>query len=116
MRRDYKKWAAGLIRGRVLFETPMRQFTSMKVGGPADSLLFPKDVDELRRVVRHARRKRIPLLILGNGTNLIVRDKGVRDGSSVWLRDEKDRYRWEVIEAEAGLPFSGCFSFPFERG
>ena len=46
-----------LIEGRVLFNVPMKRFTSMKVGGPADGLFFPKDVDELRRVVRHARKK-----------------------------------------------------------
>src|SRR4030043_1591368 len=78
MVRDYKKEALGLIEGRVLFDAPMRRFTSIKIGGPADSLLFPKDVDELRKVVRCARRKNIPLFILGKGTNVIVSDHGVR--------------------------------------
>jgi UDP-N-acetylmuramate dehydrogenase len=80
MRRDYKRWASGLIKGKVLFDAPMRRFTSMKVGGPADCLFFPKDADELKKVIRFARRKKIPFLILGKGTNLIVRDKGVGDG------------------------------------
>ena len=60
MKRDYQKWAAGLIKGRVLFDAPMREFTSMKVGGPADSLLFPENVKELRKVVQHARKKGNP--------------------------------------------------------
>ena len=47
MGRDYKKEALGLIKGRVLFDVPLRQFTSIKVGGPADSLLFPKNMDEV---------------------------------------------------------------------
>jgi len=80
MTRDYKKAAKELIKGRVLFDAPMRQFTSMKVGGPADRLLFPKDVDELRKVVQYARRKSIPFFILGKGTNLVVKDKGYVDG------------------------------------
>ena len=78
MSRDYKKWAEGLIEGRILFDAPMRQFTSIKVGGPADSLLFPKDVEELCKVVRFARRKDIPFMILGKGTNLVVKDRGLR--------------------------------------
>ena len=41
MERDYKKEAQGLIRGRVLFDAPMRRFTSLRVGGPADCLIFP---------------------------------------------------------------------------
>lgn len=64
MATDYKRDALSLIKGRVLLDAPMRQFTSIKVGGPADGLFFPKDVKELRKLVRHVRRKNIPLLIL----------------------------------------------------
>ncbi len=67
MDRDYQKEAQGLIEGRVLFDAPMRRFTSMRIGGPAECLIFPKDVNELRKVVLHARKKRIPLFILGKG-------------------------------------------------
>jgi UDP-N-acetylmuramate dehydrogenase len=117
MRRDYKKWAAGLITGRVLFDAPMRQFTSMKVGGPADSLLFPKDVDELRRAVRYARRRRIPLLILGKGTNLIVRDKGVRGWViSLGRGMKKIVVDGEMVEAEAGLLLQRLVQFSIGKG
>jgi UDP-N-acetylmuramate dehydrogenase len=117
MRRDYKKWAAGLITGRVLFDAPMRQFTSMKVGGPADSLLFPKDIDELRRAVRYTRRRRIPLLILGKGTNLIVRDKGVR-GWVISLAQgmKKIVVDGEMVEAEAGLLLQRLVQFSIRKG
>src|SRR5512139_3577693 len=76
MARDYKKWTKGLIKGRILFDVPMRQLTSIKVGGPADSLLFPKEVKELGKIVQFARRKRIHIIILGNETNLVVRYRG----------------------------------------
>jgi len=117
MQRDYKKWASGLITGRVLFDAPMKQFTSMKVGGPADSLLLPKDVGELRKVVRYARRKRIPFLILGKGTNLIVRDKGVR-GWVISLSQgmKKIHVDGEVVEAEAGLLLRRLVQFSIQKG
>jgi len=117
MRRNYKKWASGLITGRVLFDAPMKQFTSMKVGGPADSLLLPKDVGELRKVVRYARRKRIPFLILGKGTNLIVRDKGVR-GWVISLSQgmKKIHVEGEVVEAEAGLLLQRLVQFSIQKG
>jgi UDP-N-acetylmuramate dehydrogenase len=104
MHRDYKKWAPGLIKGKVLFDAPLRRFTSMKVGGPADCLFFPRDVNELRKVIRFARRKKIPLLILGKGTNLIVRDKGVR-GWVINLTQgmKKIKIDGEVVEVEAGF-------------
>ena len=116
MTRDYKKMALGLIKGRVLFDAPMRRFTSMKVGGPADSLLFPKDVGELRKVVRYAKRKKIPMLILGKGTNLVVRDRGIR-GWVVSLNQgiKKVRLDEDVIEAEAGLSLQRLVQFSIQK-
>jgi UDP-N-acetylmuramate dehydrogenase len=117
MERDYKKGAKGLIEGRVLVEAPMRQFTSIKVGGPADSLFFPKDVDELRKLVRYARRKSIPFFIIGKGTNLVVRDKGVR-GWVISLTQgmKKIQLNGEVVEAEAGLPLQRLVQFTIQKG
>lgn len=117
MGRDYKKEALGLIKGRVLFDVPLRQFTSIKVGGPADSLLFPKNMDELRKIVRYVRRKKIPFMILGKGTNLVVRDKGVR-GWVISLTQgmKKVRMDGDVVEAEAGLPLQRLVQFSIEKG
>lgn len=117
MKRYYKKWVSGLIQGKVLFDAPMRQFTSIKVGGPAECLLFPKDVDELKKVIRFVRRKKIPFLILGKGSNLIVRDKGVRG----WIINltqgiKKITLEGEVVEAEAGLPLQRLVQFSIQKG
>src|SRR4030042_1534454 len=116
MQRDYKKMALGLIKGRVLFDAPMRQFTSIKVGGPADSLLFPKDVVELRKVVRYAKRKEIPILILGKGTNLVVRDKGIR-GWVISLTQgmKKVQLDGDEVEAEAGLSLQRLGQFSIQK-
>lgn len=117
MERDYKKGAMGLIKGRVLVEAPMRQFTSIKVGGPADSLFFPKDVDELRKLVRYARRKSIPFFILGKGTNLVVRDKGVRGWVISLTQGMKNiQLNGEVVEAEGGLPLQRLVQFTIQKG
>ena len=117
MKRDYKKWASGLIKGKVFFDAPMRQFTSMKVGGVADCLFFPRNVDELAKVVRSARRKKIPFLILGKGTNLVVRDKGVR-GWVINLTQgmKKIEIDGEIVEAEAGLSLQRLVYFSIQKG
>ena len=113
---DFRKEAMGLIKGKVLLDAPLRRFTSMRVGGPADSMLFPRDVRELGRVVRFARRKRIPILILGKGTNLIVRDGGFR-GWVVNLTQGLKRFETdgETIEAEAGLSLQRLVRFSIQR-
>jgi UDP-N-acetylmuramate dehydrogenase len=117
MKRDFKKGALGLIKGKVLLDAPMRQYTSMKVGGPADSLFFPMDVKELRRVVQFARRRKIPLLVLGKGTNLIVRDKGIRGWVINLARGLKRmKTEGETVEAEAGLPLQRLVQFSIQKG
>jgi len=60
-----QKRGTGSDPRQVLFDAPMRRYTSMRVGGPADSLIFPEDVNELKKVVLYAGRKSIPVFILG---------------------------------------------------
>jgi UDP-N-acetylmuramate dehydrogenase len=117
MRRDYKKEAQGLIKGRILFNAPMRKYTSIKVGGPADCLLFPTNVEELRKVVRYAKRKNTPFFILGRGTNLIVKDKGIR-GWVISLTQgmKKAQMEEDVIIAEAGLSLQRLVQFTILKG
>ena len=89
----------------------------MKVGGPADSLFFPKDEDDLKKLVRYARRKNIPFFILGKGTNLVVRDKGVR-GWVISLTQgmKKIQLQGDVVEAEAGLPLQRLVQWTVQKG
>jgi UDP-N-acetylmuramate dehydrogenase len=117
MTKDYKKEARGLIEGRVLFDAPMKKYTSIKVGGPAECLFFPKNIKELRKVIRHARRKKIPVFILGKGTNLIVKDRGIR-GWVVSLTQgmKKVRMDGEFLEAEAGCSLQQLVQFSIQRG
>jgi UDP-N-acetylmuramate dehydrogenase len=117
MIKDFKKEAAGLIKGRILLDAPMRQFTSIKVGGLADVLFFPKDVKELMKLVRRARRRNIPLLILGKGTNLVVKDTGIR-GWVISLTHgmRKIQMKGDVVEADAGLPLQRLVQFSVQKG
>ena len=70
--------AGGIIRGEVLYDVPMAEYTSFRVGGPVDFLAFPADVDDLRALLHWCRGADLPYFILGKGTNLVVRDRGIR--------------------------------------
>lgn len=59
-------------------DEPLRRYTAWKIGGPADALLEPRSTEELVGAVRKAREHGIPVTILGGGTNVLVRDGGVR--------------------------------------
>jgi UDP-N-acetylmuramate dehydrogenase len=60
------------------FDEPLRRYTAWKIGGPADALIEPKSTDELVAAVRQARSNGVPVTVLGGGTNVLVRDGGVR--------------------------------------
>lgn len=106
-----------MIEGRVLFDAPMKKYTSIRVGGPADCLLFPKDLKELQKVILRARRKGIPLFIIGKGTNLIVRDRGIR-GWVISLTQGMKRVEvnGEFMEAEAGCLLQQLVRSSIQRG
>lgn len=65
------------IRGPVRFNAPLKEYTSFHIGGPADVLVEPADVDDVVRLVTQARAQKLPLFVVG-GTNLLIRDKGIR--------------------------------------
>jgi len=117
MNREHQEELERLVRGRVLFDAPMRRFTSMKVGGPADSLIFPEDADELKRVVLSARKRKVPVFILGKGTDVVVGDRGIRGWVISLTRGfMKVRCDGETIESEAGTTLSKLVRFSVHRG
>lgn len=63
---------------QILIDEPMKNQTTFKIGGAADCLLFPSSTEEVRRIVTLVREAGLPLTVLGNGSNLLVRDGGIR--------------------------------------
>ncbi|WP_026894602.1 UDP-N-acetylmuramate dehydrogenase [Clostridiisalibacter paucivorans] len=63
---------------RVLSNEPMKRHTYFKIGGPADILVLPKTVDEIIFILDICKENGIDYFIMGNGTNLLVTDKGIR--------------------------------------
>jgi len=70
---------------RALFDEPIAPYVAYRVGGPADVLVFPEDEQELSWICELARSSNIPLTTIGTGTNLLVRDEGIR-GITISLR------------------------------
>ncbi|MGI9951143.1 UDP-N-acetylmuramate dehydrogenase [Moorellaceae bacterium AZ2] len=68
----------GRVKGRVLVEEPLARHTTFRIGGPAELLVLPANRTDLEICLNFAREKGLPLFIMGNGSNLLVRDKGVR--------------------------------------
>lgn len=63
---------------RFRLDEPMKLHTTFKIGGPADCLIFPASMEETEKVLALVNEYKLPLTILGNGSNVLVQDKGIR--------------------------------------
>lgn len=88
-----------MIKGEILYAVPMAGYTSFRVGGPVDFLAFPADLDDLRTLLCWCQDGRVPYFILGKGTNLLVRDGGIR-GMAINL--SRGLTRLQVVAEDAG--------------
>jgi len=75
---ESKKWLSHQFGRAVNFDEPMSRHTSFRIGGPADVLVIPESKDELIDLISWCKEERIPYLPVGNGTNLLVKDGGIR--------------------------------------
>lgn len=64
--------------GQFQINAPMAQYTTFRVGGPADILVSPGSQDEVRTLFAAIQAEQVPCTILGNGSNVLVLDKGIR--------------------------------------
>lgn len=102
LQRKVQSAVAG-IRGMVRFNAPLSEYTSFRIGGPADVLVEPADVEDVIRLVKQTHEQKLPIFVLG-GTNLLVRDKGIRGVvvSLAKLRAIKEE-SGAVLYAEGGV-------------
>lgn len=61
---------------QVFFNEPMKNHTTFRIGGPAEVFVMPKTIEQVQKVLEICREEEIPYFILGNGSNLLVSDKG----------------------------------------
>lgn len=83
-------------------DEPLARFTTMRVGGPADLFATAHNTFELRALVRFARARELPHLLLGRGSDVVISDAGVR-GLVIQVRAEGSRIDGDRLIAESGL-------------
>lgn len=113
-----KKLLEGIVGEENLkVDEPMKRHTSFKIGGPADFLITPSSVSQLAEVIKLCNSEKLPIFIMGNGTNLLVSDKGIR-GVVIKIFDNLDGYtvKEECIEAYGGILLSELSNIALENG
>jgi UDP-N-acetylmuramate dehydrogenase len=93
-----------LAGARIAFDEPMRRHTTLRIGGPADAWFAPAGIDELCAVVKACAARGLPMVAVGGGSNLLVRDGGVR-GVAVASRNLRglERLGDTEVRVEAGV-------------
>ena len=86
-------------------DEPLARFTTMRVGGPADLFASVHNAFELRALVRFARARGIPHLVMGRGSDIVISDRGVR-GLVIQDRAEGSKVDGERFTADAGVPMA----------
>lgn len=67
-----------IFRGRIALNEPMKKYTSIRIGGPADCLLEPADRGDAVSLVGYLQRNGVPFITVGRGSNVLVSDEGIR--------------------------------------
>ena len=102
---------------QILQNEPLAAHTTMRVGGPADVFFLPDSAAQVRQALEIARELGLPALLMGNGSNLIARDGGVR-GLVVCLGERFARVEidGEELRAQAGASLARVASMAQESG
>ncbi len=101
-----QKWADDLAQlinpNNIKTNVLLKEYTMTKLGGVADVFVLPETEEEAAAVVKYAYDQRVPLLMLGNGSNMVVRDGGVRGIVVTFTKLNEIRVNGTQIYAQSG--------------
>jgi UDP-N-acetylmuramate dehydrogenase len=119
---DSIKWLESRFKHNVKFGEPMSMHTSLRVGGPADAFVTPENVEGLETLVKWLWDRGLFYVIIGKGTNLLVKDNGIR-GIAIALTkclkriDQADMSTHGVmVTAMAGVNLKTLCSYALKQG
>jgi len=120
---ETRKWLTGRFVGSIRFDEPMSGYASFKVRGPADIQAHPESVEDLAELIDGCEKRKLPLLVMGGGTNTLVKDSGIR-GMVVVLSKGFDKISKKkspeagrmIITVMAGAKLGSLCGFAVKQG
>ena len=91
---------------KILYNEPMSKHTTFKIGGPAECFIKIDNIDDLKEIISFSRENKIQLIVVGNGSNLLVLDNGIKGITicikleGIELKEENDSYVLKVASGE----------------
>ena len=92
-----------IYKENIYIKEPMSKHTTIKIGGPADIFIKIKKTEEIIDLIKFTRKENIPLHIIGNGSNLLVKDGGIRGIVAKMCTDSFTFLENNTIKVEAGM-------------
>ncbi|GAT90780.1 UDP-N-acetylenolpyruvoylglucosamine reductase [Apilactobacillus kunkeei] len=90
---------------KLLKNEPLSKYTFTETGGPADLVAFPKNTDEVRELLSMAKRNDLPITVLGNASNLIIKDGGIRGLVIILTEMNEITSHDDLVIAQAGARY-----------
>lgn len=105
------------VRGEIIKCQSMRELTSFKIGGVADLFTIPYTIEDLQSIINFCTRDKIPFIVIGNGSKLLIRDEGFR-GVVIKLGGEFEKIEVDKDEVlvRAGVCLPALIDFAAEKG
>ena len=119
---DAIKELSTMVKGKILYQVPLSRYTSLHVGGIADSMIYPANLTELQKIISFCRTEKVPYFILGRGSNLVIRDGGIRgiviklSQSFKKIKIVKEFGNHARLFVEAGVSLRRLFTYSESRG
>lgn len=91
---------------KILYNEPMSKHTTFKIGGPAECFIKIDNIDDLKEILSFVKENKVPLTVVGNGSNLLVLDNGIKGITTriklegIELKEENDFYILKVASGE----------------
>ncbi|MGL6108120.1 UDP-N-acetylmuramate dehydrogenase [Romboutsia sp.] len=103
----YEKLLNIIDEENVKLDEPMKKHISFRVGGPADILVKPKTEEQLKEVIKLVINENVPYLVIGNGSNILIKDGGIR-GVVIEISDNFNEFKIEgnKVKVQAGALLS----------
>lgn len=101
-----------IFRGNIAVNEPLNKYTSFQIGGPADYYMEPVDKDDIRTMISYLSQRKIPTMMMGRGSNMLVSDEGIR-GAVLNLESGLKRV-WvdgDIVRTESGLGLARFVDF-----
>lgn len=111
-----------IIKGKIMFDVPMKDYTSMRVGGSCSCMIIPEDLDDILRFIEWSRQHEERYFVMGAGTNIIVRDGGIKQ-AVIRIKNTLDRIdvvsediSYVKLRVGAGTPLAELVRYCEEKG